>query len=59
MPIIQYSLDMRKRSEVCPRLITPKGYPDETGWFNYLHCDNDFGSNTATVKAIKLIEGLY
>ena len=32
---------------------------DETGWFNHLRCNNDFGSILATHKAIKLIEELY
>ena len=59
MTMIEYSLGMRERSAVCPRVIISKGFLDETGWFNYLHCDNSFGSNAATVKVIKLIESLY
>ena len=50
---------MRERSAVCPHLIISKGFSDETGWFNYLHCDNDFGSNAATIKAMELIGSLY
>ena len=59
MPIIQKYLGMRERDTVCPHLIVSKEFSDETGWFNYLHQDNDFGSISATHKAIKLIEQLY
>jgi hypothetical protein len=58
MTIMKNSLGMRERSQVCPRLIISKGFSDETGWFNYLHRDNDFGSKEATAKAVKLIESL-
>ena len=59
MPIIQNSLGTKERSEFCPCLIISKRFLNETRWFNYLHRNNDFGFNAATIKAIKLIEALY
>ena len=59
MPIIRTSLGMRERSEVCLHLIISKGFVDETGWLNHLHHNNDFGSNAATIKAMKLIGSLH
>lgn len=56
MAIIQSSLDIRERGDVCPRLILSKGIPGVVAWFNYLHRDNDFGNKEATAKAMKLIQ---
>ena len=56
MTIIQKSLGMQERGDVCPRLILTKRVREKVGWFNYLRQDNDFGNKKDTAKAIKLIQ---